>query len=83
MVVFRPRFGRGIGLRISRWLGLSDYKIRLDDIGSLVWKSCDGETEMGQVAESLRRQFGDRGEPAEELLLQFVSNLHRARMIEF
>lgn len=84
MIVLRPRLGRGKwGLFIARRLGLSDYKIRLDDIGSLVWKACDGATPMSEIAKRLRREFGDRAEPAEDLLQQFATQMYRARMIEF
>jgi hypothetical protein len=83
MIVFRPRFGEG---KLGRWLesllGLSPYRIRLDDIGTLVWKSCDGRISAQEIADKMRDQFGDRVEPAEDRLQDFITQMSRSRMIE-
>lgn len=82
-VVLRPQFGAG---RIGRWLAakLGDfcYRIRLDDVGTFIWKACDGETPLVEVARRLRAEFGPRVEPAEERLARFVQSMLRSRMIE-
>jgi hypothetical protein len=62
-------------------LGLSPYLIRLDDIGTTVWKHCDGEASVQEIAELLRERFGDRVEPAEDRLQDFITQMQRARMI--
>jgi hypothetical protein len=83
VVVFRPRFGEG---KVGRWLesllGLSPYRIRLDEIGTLVWKNCDGQLSAQEIAEKLRERFGDKVEPAEDRLQQFITQLIHARMIQ-
>lgn len=82
-VVLRPRFGEG---RIGRWLaarlGNPCYRIRLDDVGSFIWKACDGETPLTDIAGRLRAEFGGRVEPAEERLARFIQSMLRSRMIE-
>ena len=82
-VVLRPRLGRS---RIGRWLaskvGDPCYRIRLDDIGSFIWKTCDGDTPLTEIAARLRAEFGDRVEPAEERLVRFVQSMLRSRMID-
>lgn len=82
-VVLRPKFGEG---RLGVWLGakLGDpcYRIRLDEEGTFVWKTCDGETPLDEMARRLRAEFGARVEPAEERLARFVRSLLRSRMIE-
>lgn len=82
-VVLRPRFGEG---RVGRWLAskLGDpcYRIRLDDVGSFIWRACDGETPLTTIAGRLRAGFGERVEPAEERLARFVQSMLRSRMIE-
>ena len=49
--VLRPKLGDG---RIGRWLAarLGDpcYRIRLDDIGTIIWKACDGATPLTEMA---------------------------------
>lgn len=83
VIVLRPKFGTG---KWGRWigsrLGQSDYRIRLDEIGSLVWKACDGDTPAREIVQKLRAEFGSRVEPAEQRLHQFLMQMHRARMIE-
>ena len=83
VVVLRPRLGEG---RIGRWLeslfGFSPYRIRLDEIGALVWKHCDGKASARQIADELRRNFGEKIEPAEDRLRSFLLQMSRARMID-
>ena len=82
-VVLRPRLGES---RIGRWLaskvGDPCYRIRLDDVGTFIWKACDGETPLTAIAGRLRAEFGERVEPAEERLARFVQSMLRSRMIE-
>jgi hypothetical protein len=83
VVVLRPRIGEG---RIGRWLealwGLSPYRIRLDEMGTFVWKHCDGKASAKQIADELRRNFGNKVEPAEDRLRSFLLQMSRARMID-
>ena len=82
-VVLRPTFGAS---RAGRWLaarlGNPCYRIRLDDVGTFVWKACDGRTPLHEIAAGLRAEFGARVEPADERLAQFVRTMLRSRMIE-
>lgn len=83
IIVFRPRFGESRWAKsLSKLFGLSDYKIRLDDIGTAVWKLCDGETPARKIAKVLHERFGEKVKPADERLETFVLQMERARMIE-
>ena len=81
-VLLRPRFGTS---RPGRWLaGLSGdpyYRIRLDEVGTLVWKACDGRTSLAEIARAMRSTFGERVEPADERLARFVRRMLDGRMI--
>ncbi|MXY25899.1 MAG: PqqD family protein [Acidobacteria bacterium] len=82
-VVLRPQFGEGtIGRWLASKLGDPCYRIRLDDVGTFIWKACDGETPLTEIAGRLRRAFGERVEPAEERLARFVRSMLRSRMID-
>lgn len=83
VVLLRPKFGSSSWAeKFTNWLGAKHYRIRLDDIGTAVWKSLDGETPLSDVVESLREQFGKRIEPAETRLSKFVQQMIEARLIE-
>lgn len=82
-LVLRPKFGEGRwGSWIASHVKNPYYRIRLDEVGTLVWKSCDGATEVSEIAERMRRQFGARIEPAEERLYRFLRQMYRSRLIE-
>lgn len=82
-VVLRPKFGES---RIGRWLAgrLGDpcYRIRLDDVGTFIWKACDGETPLSDIADRLGAEFGEQVAPVDERLARFVQSMLRSGMIE-
>ena len=72
------------GLRrelVGRWVaGLSGDPycgIRLDEVGTLVWRACDGRT-LADVAQSMRSAFGDGVESTDGLLDGFLRRMLRA-----
>jgi hypothetical protein len=77
-VVLRPKFGGG---RTGRWLATlvhdPHYRIQLDEVGTFVWKSCDGQTPLVGI----RRRFGSHVEPADKRLLAFVGQMRRAGLL--
>ena len=81
-VLLRPRLGPS---RLGRWLvgivGETHYRILLDDVGTLVWKACDGETSLADIIVLMRTKFGNRVEPAEERLAQFVRKMLKGKMV--
>ena len=82
-VLLRPKLGDS---RLARWcskhLQNPCYRIRLDDIGTMVWKSCDGNTTLLSILQSMREHFGTSVEPAEERLWSFLQTMRRSRLIE-
>lgn len=78
VVLLRPRFGRG---RLGRWMerriGRRPLRLRLDEVGSFVWRRCDGARRVAVLSEELREEFGERIEPAEERLVLFLTGLLR------
>jgi hypothetical protein len=83
VVVFRPRFGESkLGKKFADLVGLTDYRIRLDEVGSLVWKHCDGETSVEKILGEMRAHFGDKIEPADQRLKTFLAQMQQSKMIE-
>lgn len=58
-------------------------KLRLDALGTAVWRRLDGARAVGRVVEELREEFGDDCEPAEERLSMFLALLRRERLIGY
>lgn len=67
------------------WLSykVSTKRVRLDDVGSFVWRMLDGRHTVAEIAAALRAEFGERIEPAEERLGEMVRILHRGELIEY
>ena len=80
-VLLRPRLGP---TRFGRWaarqFGEPHYRIRLDDVGSLIWKACDGHTSLADIVGRMRERFGDQVEPADKRLAAFVRKMLKGRM---
>ncbi len=81
-VLLRPRLGSD---RLAGWVsklgGDPYYRIRLDEVGTLVWKACDGQTALADIVDRMRERFGDRIEPADQRLARFVRQMVKGRMI--
>lgn len=85
VVLERPRpVGAGVRGRLA-WLSwrLAPRRLRLDAIGSFVWKRLDGAAKISEVADEVRGQFGDRAEPVEERLGAYVRMLRREGLLVY
>jgi hypothetical protein len=84
VVVERPlppvRGVRSLFRRLSFLTGVK--RLRLDELGSAVWRRLDGRS-VGEVVDGLREEFGERCEPAEGRLQLYVGILRRERLIAF
>lgn len=80
--VLRPKFGTG---RLGRWLSgrLSrpHLRVRLDDTGSFVWRLCDGEHTVEQIAGALREHEGKDAPDVAPRLEWFLGTMTRRGMI--
>lgn len=85
VVVERPRPSMrglpGVGERLSYFLSMR--KIRLDERGSFLWHLVDGERSVAEVAEAMRKRFGEEVEPAEERAGQLIRMLRRERLLAY
>ena len=82
VTLFVPRLGRGtLARRVEAWLRVRPYQVHLDELGSSVWQSCDGRTPVRDIAGRLREHFGERVEPAEDRLVEFLKSLARGRFV--
>jgi hypothetical protein len=82
VVVLIPRFR-------SRWMGWYQrllknphLKLQLDDLGTAVWLSCDGEHTVSSIGRLLQDRFGDSVEPVWDRLALFLRQMRAGRLID-
>lgn len=82
-VLLVPRFRSG---PLAKWLQprlkRPHIRVKLDQVGSFVWKRLDGTAHFTSVIEDMRSAFGEKIEPAEERLIKFFSILNKDKFVE-
>ena len=82
-ILLRPKFGNSeFGQWLASRLANPDYQIRLDQIGSFVWRACDGKTPLVSIADGMRDQFGSNIEPVEQRLATFIRQMVQSRLLD-
>jgi hypothetical protein len=84
LVLLRPKFMTGPFARLLQpRIPKKFFRVQLDDVGSCVWRSIDGARTVGEIAELLFAEFGERVEPRYQRCSRFVHSLHQGAMIAF
>ena len=82
-VLLVPRFRKGF---LAKWLQPKlkrpYMRVKLDDVGSFVWRKCDGQTNYATLVDRMRQQFGEKIEPAEDRLQRFLTTLYKSNFVE-
>jgi hypothetical protein len=60
-----------------------NYKINLDEYGSMVWRLIDGKSSVMQIALKLKENYGERVEPVYERVGKFMQSLERNKFITY
>jgi hypothetical protein len=60
-----------------------NFKIKLDQFGSFVWKQCDGNNTVAQIANLLKTKFQDEIDPVHDRLALFIQSLAKPEFIAF
>ncbi len=79
IVLLVPRFRRGPLARLLQPRLPPErrhVRVRLDPLGSWVWRACDGLRNVASIARGFGAQFPDQDDPGQRVAL-FVWNLHR------
>lgn len=76
VVVLMPKFRhRWVAPWLQPLLRKPNVRVKLDDLGSAVWRLCDGATPVTQMAEVIRAQFGEKAEPVLDRIGAFLRKL--------
>lgn len=82
-VLLVPRFRKG---PLAKWLQprlkKPHMRVKLDDVGSFIWKRLDGSKAFAEILSEMKIEFGERIEPAEDRLTQFFRVLHKDKFVE-
>jgi hypothetical protein len=82
VVVLLPKFRNQF---LAKWLvprlKHPDIRIKLDRMGSFVWKLCDGNTTVSEIAERMVAEFGDSATAAHERIRTFLLSLEKSDLV--
>jgi hypothetical protein len=85
VVVVRPRPAAPWYLLAIEWLryALAVRRIRLDAVGSAVWRACDGRNAVADIVNQVRGAFGERVEPVEARLGGLIRRLRSEGLLAY
>ena len=82
MVVLVPKFRHPWMVRwVLPYLRAKHFRVKLDGLGSAVWRSCDGETEVAAIADRVREEFGAAAEPLHDRIGSFLKKLEHGDLM--
>lgn len=82
VIIVRPKFTSSLAQKIIMpFYGQKFFKIKLDALGSLVWRMSDGEHTVGEILEALQKEFTEEEELTRRLTL-FIHQLVREKFIQ-
>ena len=81
--VLLPRYGNSpIGRVLKKVLNERPVRVHLDDIGTSVWRLCNGDHTVLEIGQTLHSRYGNSIEPVFDRLETFLKQMHRAGLIE-
>jgi len=57
------------------------YKIDLDEIGTFIWGQINAVLNVREIVEISKEHFGEKVEPAEDRVIQFVKQMYQTKLI--
>ena len=57
------------------------YKIDLDEIGTFIWGQINAVLNVREIIEITKEHFGEKVEPAEDRVIQFLKQMHQTKLI--
>ncbi len=82
VVVLMPKFRhRWVAPWLQPLLRKPHVRVKLDALGSAVWRSCDGTTPVRRIAETVRAEFGEAAEPVLDRIGAFLRKLEDGELV--
>ena len=84
ITVIKPKFrNKFIVKYLVPKLKSPDFKVKLDEFGSFVWKQIDGNLTVEKIGWNLKNNFHENIEPVYERLSVYFQTLLRYKFIEY
>ena len=84
VTVFVPKFKNGLAKKyIVPKLKSSNFNIKLDKLGSEVWKKMDGKNKVHEIINQLSEKYGDDFKKPEERITKYLFQLYEQKLISF
>ncbi len=84
VTLFMPRFSGAFARRfILPLFARPEFRVQLDDLGSAVWRACDGRTSVGEIVAALQARTGGESAELRTRVHQFLRRLHREGSIAY
>jgi len=82
--LLEPKFtGPILGKLLMPRMNQPYSKTRLDEVGTIVWESCDGSTDVRTISGRLAERFGDDFDPEHKRLALFLHALSSRGWIKY
>ncbi|MGD9898945.1 MAG: PqqD family protein [Calditrichaceae bacterium] len=83
VIIKRPRFLSPTARKIiGPFMKSSHFLVKLDELGSVVWKNCDGSNSVQNIGERLLDNFGTDLDSVWERVSKFILQLKREKFID-
>lgn len=84
VTVFVPRFTSAFARRfVLPLFARPEFRVQLDDIGSAVWRACDGRATVTEIVAALEARSGADAGELRGRVLQFLGRLAREGSIQY
>jgi hypothetical protein len=82
VVLLVPKFRNVL---VVKWLvphlKYPNVRVKLDTMGSFVWKQCDGRTTVAEIADRMNAEFGDSATAAHDRIRTFLLTLEKSDLV--
>lgn len=84
VTVFVPKFKNELAKKyIVPKLKSSNFNIKLDELGSEVWKKMDGKNKVHEIIRQLSEKYGNDFKKPEERITEYLFQLYEQKLISF
>lgn len=84
VVLLVPKFrNRWLRKWLVPHLSKPNFRLKTDAFGSYVWRRCDGEEPVADIATAMGREFGREFDPSLDRISEFIRRLAKNEFIVF